>query len=111
MSDQDGYECERCGCTDPEEVTGGWRCSRCEYVPPECTCYEHIGGHQPGCGFGAWLNEAKAAEKAKAEQATDCAAQEEAERRVHAEAARFEADVRAHMERVAKLKAKEEANG
>ncbi len=45
------YSCERCGCTTPEEVTGGWRCSRCEYQPAECTCYEMTSGHMPGCPF------------------------------------------------------------
>jgi len=52
--DDDGhecYECESCGCTEPEEVTGGWRCSKCHWWPPECTCYEVTGGHQPGCAF------------------------------------------------------------
>ena len=23
------FECEKCGCNVPEEVTGGWRCSGC----------------------------------------------------------------------------------
>lgn len=47
------YECENCGGTEPEEVTGGWRCAACRYQPPECTCYEMTGGHQPGCAFNA----------------------------------------------------------
>jgi hypothetical protein len=47
----DGYVCDRCEGTEPEEVTGGWRCARCQYQPAECTCYEVIGGHQPGCAF------------------------------------------------------------
>lgn len=47
----DPYECELCGCTEPEEVTGGWRCSRCRYQSPECTCYEMTGGHMSGCAF------------------------------------------------------------
>lgn len=47
------YECERCGGTEPEEITGGWRCAACRYQPPECTCYEMTGGHMPGCAFNA----------------------------------------------------------
>lgn len=47
------YECELCGCNEPEEVTGGWRCARCRYQPPECTCYEVTGGHQVGCAFNS----------------------------------------------------------
>lgn len=25
------FECEKCSCKVPEEVTGGWRCSSCGY--------------------------------------------------------------------------------
>jgi hypothetical protein len=44
-------DCEWCGYSAiPEEVTGGFACSNCHRLPPECTCYEHFGvGHQSGC--------------------------------------------------------------
>lgn len=47
----DAWVCGACGCTQPDEVTGGWRCSKCKWSEPECTCYELTGGHQPGCHF------------------------------------------------------------
>lgn len=49
--DCDGFECEKCGGIEPEEVTGGHRCSTCQFQPAECACYEMTGGHQPGCAF------------------------------------------------------------
>ncbi len=58
MSEQ-GYECESCGCTEPEEVTGGWRCSKCGWQPVDCTCYEMTGGHQPMCPYGVMLHRQK----------------------------------------------------
>ncbi len=43
-------DCEWCGhSAPPEEVTGGYACASCHRLPPECTCYEHFGGHQAGC--------------------------------------------------------------
>lgn len=55
MSSPD-FSCDWCDSTAaPEEVTGGWACSACHQLPPECTCYELIGGHQPGCPYPHFL--------------------------------------------------------
>lgn len=40
----------RCNC-NPLERTGGDHHHTCPAWEPECTCYEMIGGHQPGCYF------------------------------------------------------------
>jgi hypothetical protein len=45
-------EQDACNC-HPEERTGGVHDPNCPEWQPECTCYEVIGGHQPGCYFHA----------------------------------------------------------
>lgn len=45
---------EGCNC-DPFEQTGGGHAGDCPCFEPECTCYEHHGGHMPGCPYGAML--------------------------------------------------------
>lgn len=39
-----------CNC-NPAERTGGDHDPSCPEWQPECSCYELIGGHQPGCYF------------------------------------------------------------
>lgn len=41
-------EAKACDC-DPMNRTGGEHSWTCPEYEPECTCYEIIGGHQPGC--------------------------------------------------------------
>lgn len=42
---------EPCDC-HPEERTGGDHKATCpQWMGPECTCYEIIGGHQQGCAL------------------------------------------------------------
>jgi hypothetical protein len=45
-------EPSECNC-HPEERTGGDHDPSCPEWQPECTCYELVGGHQPGCYFHA----------------------------------------------------------
>ena len=40
--------CPQAYCKACKDATGG-QCR--EHQEPECTCYEIIGGHQPGCAF------------------------------------------------------------
>lgn len=45
--------CPLC-CDDCAAATGG-QCRR--HQEAECSCYELIGGHQPGCAFHGWRGE------------------------------------------------------
>ena len=32
------FECGACDSTDAEEITGGYKCARCGWIPDDCTC-------------------------------------------------------------------------